>query len=467
MKKHKLLINFNNMMPHRIGKEGISPADINSYKNRIKNCHKSLKQKREDGQVGFMYLPYDVKMRDEVKKVAEAIKDKFENFVVLGIGGSALGTQALCRALKHPFYNMLPGEKRKAPKIYVMDNADPETCMGLFDVIDIKKTLVNVVSKSGNTAETIAWMKVLWQKMENKLGKGKLKDHVVITTDREKGALRRLVNKHGFISFFVPENVGGRFSVFSPAGLLPLASIGVNIDELLKGAAYMDTLTSNENIWKNPAYMSALLHYISCVKYKRNITVIMPYSNALKEVADWFAQLWSESLAKKFSTDGKAVNTGLTPVKALGATDQHSQSQLYMEGPCDKVITFIKTENFREDVVMPSNFNDDEASSYLSGKKMSKLLNMEQKAVEMALAKNSRASMTITLPEISEFTMGQLIYFMEVQTAFMAELLNINAFDQPGVELVKNTANALMGRKGSADILKQVSTGKDKAKFII
>ena len=467
LKKIKLALNYNNMMSAKLGSGGITAAHINGMKPRIREAHNNLKQKREDGQPGFFYLPYDVKMREEVRKTAEIINSKFENFVVLGIGGSALGTVALARALKHPFYNMLPADKRKGPKLFVMDNVDPETCAGLFDIIDLKKTVINIITKSGDTAETISWMKILWGKLENKLGKDKLKDHIVITTDKEKGFLRKLVNRHGFISFAVPDNVGGRFSVFSPVGLLPLASIGVNIDELLKGAAYMDTLTSNDNVWKNPAYMAAVLHYLSDIKFKRNITVMMPYSNALNYISDWFAQLWAESLGKKFSLDGKTVNAGLTPVKALGATDQHSQSQLYMEGPFDKVVTFIRVEKFRQDIAMPSNFNDEESAAYLSGQKMSKLLNTEEKAMEIAMTKNKRANMTITLPEISEFTLGQLIYLLEVETAFMGELYNINAFDQPGVELGKTATYAMMGRKGFKDKLKHIAAGKDRKRFII
>jgi glucose-6-phosphate isomerase len=466
-KKSRLTVNFNNMMKERVGRQGITPGDIAKLKNKIKQALKNVKQKRDDGVLGFMYLPYDAKTREEVKKVAEVVRGKFENFVLLGIGGSALGTIALKTALRHPFYNMLPADKRKGPRLFVMDNVDPGTAAALFDIIDIKKTAINVISKSGATAETAAFMKILWKKVESAAGKSRLKDHIIMTTDKEKGSLRKLASKYGMISFPVPGNVGGRFSVLSPVGLLPLASIGVNIDELLRGAAYMDSMCSGDNVWKNPALLRAALHYISGRKFGRKITVMMPYSNALKDVADWFAQLWAESLGKKFSNDGRPVYEGLTPVKALGATDQHSQCQLYMEGPFDKVITFIRVEKFDPDVKLPGNFNDDEAVAYLSGKNMSLLLNAEQKATEMALTKNLRPSMTITMPEISEFTLGQLIYLLEAETAYIGELYNINAFDQPGVELGKVLTYAMMGRKGYRDKLKQMKMNKDKRKYII
>jgi glucose-6-phosphate isomerase len=463
----KVTLNFNNMMKERLGSQGIGINDIKKLNQKIKQAIKNIKQKREDGLLGFMYLPYDLKVRDEIKKVAELVQNKYENVVVLGIGGSALGTIALRNALKHPFYNMLPSEKRKTPKLFVMDNVDPEVASGLFDVIDLKKSVINIITKSGATAETVAFMKILWKKLIDKAGKNKLKEHIIITTDKEKGELRKIANTFGFISFVVPGNVGGRFSVLSPVGLFPLACIGINIDDLLKGAAYMDTICSNDNIWKNPAYIRAILHYISDIKFGRKITVMMPYSNALKDIADWFAQLWAESLGKKYSVQGKVVYKGLTPVKALGATDQHSQVQLYIEGPFDKVITFIKIDKFRSDITMPANFQEFDSISYLSNKKMSALLNAEQIATEMALAKNQRPSMTITLPEISEWTLGQLIYMLEVETAFIGELYNINAFDQPGVELGKILTYAFMGRKGYKDKLKQIKISKGIKKFII
>ncbi len=467
MKKNKIKVNFNNMMMSGLGSYGISEKDIKKLSTKIKIAINNLNQKREDGKLGFMYLPYDTKIKEDIKKVANMAKERFENILVLGIGGSALGTIALQRALKHQFYNLLPKEKRKTPKLFVIDNVDPEVASGIFDVIDLKKTMVNIITKSGETAETVAFMKIVWDKLIKQVGKNKLKDHIVVTTDKNKGTLRKIANEDGFVSFSVPENVGGRFSVLSPVGLFPLACIDVNIDELLKGAEYMDSIVSNPDIWKNPAFMMAVLHYIADKKFGAKITVMMPYSNALKDAADWFAQLWAESLGKKHSNDGKIVNVGLTPVKALGATDQHSQVQLYNEGPYDKVINFIRVEKFRKDEVMPHNFKEEETFSYLSGYTIGELLNIEQKATEIALTKNKRMNMTIVLPEISEFTMGQLIYMLEVETAFIGELYNINAFDQPGVEAGKIATYALMGRKKYKEKIKDFKIGKESIRYII
>lgn len=467
IKKAGIKLDFGNMMAEKLGSEGITPPEINRLKAKIKHADRSLREKRDDGKLGFFYLPYDIKIKEEIKKAANTVREKFENFVVIGIGGSAPGTFALHKALKHPYYNLLPENKRKGPKFFMLDNPDPETACALFDVIDIKKTCVNIISKSGETAETAAFIKIFWKKFSLCMKEEKMKEHIVIITDRINGALRPLAERHGLVTFAVPDNVGGRFSVLSSAGLFPLAVCGVNIDELLKGAAYMDTMVSETSAWKNPAYMMAVLHYISSVKHKRNISVMMPYSDALKGISDWYAQLWAESLGKKFSRDGRIVNTGLTPVKALGAVDQHSQMQLYMEGPYDKVITFIKTEKFRQDTDIPSNFNDVESMEYLSGKKLSMLLNAEHTATRETLAGAQRANMTITLPEISEFTMGQLIYLLEAETAFLGELYNINAFNKPGAEEGKTAAFALMGRKSHKEGQKPFKSVKNKKKYVI
>ena len=231
----------------------------------------------------------------------------------------------------------------------------------------------------------------------------------------------------------------------------------------------MDSLLTkaNSHVMRNPAYMYALVHYLHDIKFGKKISVLMPYANALKEITDWFAQIWGESLGKKMSLDGKVVNVGLTPVKALGATDQHSQVQLYVEGPYDKVTTFIRVEKFKEEVILPDNFQEEESLNYLSGKNMGALMNAEQKATEIALTKNQRANMTISLPELNEFALGQLLYMLQVATAFAGELYDINAFNQPGVDLSKLSTFALMGRKGYKEKLSELKTGKDSARYII
>jgi len=250
-------------------------------------------------------------------------------------------------------------------------------------------------------------------------------------------------------------------------GLLPAAFCGIDIKGLLVGAAQMDEACKNEDIYKNPAHMYALLQYIGMEKGK-NICVMMPYADSLRLISDWYAQLWAESLGKQYDLDGKVVNVGQTPVKALGVTDQHSQVQLYAEGPFDKIIVFLGVEEYRETITIPKTYSDMPSLGFLGGVTHNDLIKVEQAATEYAITKSGRMNMTLTLPRVTAQTLGQLLYFFEVATAYAGELLNIDAFDQPGVEEGKNATYAMFGRPGYEDKKAELDAApiKDK-KFII
>jgi len=445
----KLRFDFNNMMAEFIGEEeGITKSQIEALMPKLQAAAKAMAEKRLKGEMAWRELPYN---QDEVVKdilsIAAEIKEKFEAFVVLGIGGSALGPIAIQQALNHLHYNELPKEKRGGyPRFYVVDNVDPERMSALFDVIDVEKTVFNVITKSGSTSETMAQFLIIREMLKEKLGEG-YRDHIIATTDREKGNLIKIAKEEGFKTFYIPEGVGGRFSELCPVGLLPAAACGIDIEAMLAGAAYMDELCKEEDVFKNAAYMAATLQYIA-MQAGKNVSVMMPYADSLKYIADWYAQLWAESLGKKYDLQGNEVFAGQTPVKALGVTDQHSQVQLYTEGPFDKVITFIGVDRYRSEVPIPRGYESIPAVSFLGGHSMNELIHAEQMATEYALLKARKLNCTIVLPEVNAFTIGQLLYFFEVQTAFVGELLNINAFDQPGVEEGKNATYALLGRPG-------------------
>ena len=447
--KMKLRLDFNNMMASAIGDNGLTENDFASLEAKIEAAEKAMVEKRKNGSMDFRDLPYNQdKVVEDILEYVGSVKDQFEAFVVLGIGGSALGPIAVQQAINHPFYNELPKEKRGGyPRLYVADNVDPERLTTLFDVIDLETTLFNVISKSGSTSETMSQFMIIKEMIEAKLGKEEAKKHFVITTDAKKGILRPIAEEEGYKSFVIPDGVGGRFSELTPVGLLPAAMCGINIKELLAGAAYMDELCSQENTFKNPGHMYAILQYLSLLKGK-NISIVMPYADSLKFIGDWYAQLWAESLGKKFDLDGNIVNVGQTPVKALGATDQHSQVQLYAEGPKDKVILFMGVDKFKAEITIPKIYGDIPSLGFLGGATHNKLLSTEQMATEYALFKAGQVNMTMTLPEVNEFTIGQVLYFFEVATGFMGELMSINAFDQPGVEEGKNATYAMFGRPG-------------------
>ena len=445
--KMKLRLDVNNMMAQYIGEKGFKEEELKEAQAEAKAAFDFVKANRGTGMMGWTELPYnqDEIVRDIIETAAE-VRKKFKYFVVLGIGGSALGPIALHQAINHLHYNELPDEKRNGPKLYVEDNVDPERMAALFDVIDIEKTCFNVISKSGSTSETMTQYLIIWDALTKRLG-SKASEHIIATTDKEKGNLIKLANKEGFKRFVIPDSVGGRFSEMCPVGLVAAAVCGIDIKALLEGAAYMDKLASSDDMYKNAPLMAATMQYLA-MKKGYNISVMMPYADSLKFMADWYCQLWGESLGKKNSLDGTSVFTGQTPVKALGVTDQHSQVQLYTEGPFDKVITILGVDSYRKEVEISQGCEDIPAVNFLCGHTMNELISAERTATEYALLKSGHLNHTIMLPEVNEFTIGELMYFYELETAYCGAMLNINTFDQPGVEEGKNATYALLGRPG-------------------
>jgi len=444
----RIAYDFNYMMDEYVGdSDGVTKAELDALTHRSGEIHAELAAKRKSGALPFFDLPYQDTSR--VKELAEELASEFDNFVLLGIGGSALGPIALQTALRHPYHNLLTKKQRGGrPRMFFADNVDPDYFGRMMGMLDLKKTVFDVVTKSGGTSETMGQFMYARGAVVEALGKKALKEHFVCVTDPEKGNLRKIVTAEKYRSLEVPSGVGGRFSVFTPVGLLPAAVSGIDIDELLAGAADMDRRASKAELWENPAYLAAALQFISDTKKGKHIGVMMSYSNGLKDVADWYRQIWAESIGKKYDLEGKVVHVGQTPVKAVGATDQHSQVQLYMEGPKDKTFTFLRVEKFDEEVVFPRAYADMEGVSYLGGRGMAELINAEQAATEAALMKAGRPSARFILPELNAYTLGQLLYLLEVQTAFAGGLYNINPFDQPGVEEGKQLTYAMMDRPG-------------------
>lgn len=343
-------------------------------------------------------------------------------------------------------------------RMFFADNIDPDYLKGIFDVCPPEKTVYNIITKSGSTAETMGTFLLVKDVLEQHLGES-WSEHVVITTDVEKGDLRKIADDENIQSFVVPDGVGGRFSVLTPVGLIPAACAGIDIKELLAGAAAMDRRLEAAGVMDNPAYLYAMYQYALDTKSGKPISVMMPYSSALYGIADWYRQLWAESLGKKLDLDGEIVNVGPTPVKALGVTDQHSQVQLYIEGPFDKVFTILAVENFENEQKMKPAYPDSSALDYLGDRSMAELIKAERLGTVYALTANDRPNMTITFPSISPYTIGQLMYALEVATVFSGGLYRIDPLDQPGVEAGKIAAFALMGRPGYKDKAEEIKAG--------
>lgn len=446
--KMRVHLDFSNVMVENIGEQfGLSMQALEDYQPKIEKIHHDFLRRRERGEFVFMNLPTQKEMLDEIYDYIDETKGKFDYYVHLGIGGSALGPIALHSALRHPFYNQLSSEKRNfTPQMYFLDNIDPDTTASLFDIIDAKKTLFTVVTKSGGTAETIASYLVFLKELKNHLGK-KYRENVVFITDPLRSFLLTLSQEEGIKTFSIDPAVGGRFTVLTPVGLFPAAISGIDVNSLLDGAAYMTKICQHEPLFENPAYVFGLINYLYYLAGRKTV-VMMPYSDRLYRIADWFRQLWAESLGKKVNRVGQPVNIGPLPVNALGATDQHSQVQLYMEGPNNKLFSFFEVEKFENDIQLESPYLESKEAGYLDKKSINQLIQSEKKATEIALTENQCPNITFKIPEVNPFTVGQLFQIFEVATAFAGELFDINAFDQPGVEAGKIATYALMGRAG-------------------
>ncbi len=446
----RVTVDFNYMMSKSLGDKGIKDSELRAIKDKAEQAfdYVAKNRGRDDLFMGWTELPYNQdEIVADILATAKEVRKKFKYFVVLGIGGSALGPIMVFNALKHLHYNELSPKERGGPKFYVEDNVDPVRMQALLDVIEPEKTCFNVISKSGATSETMTQYLIIADILK-KAGVN-LPDNMIFTTDASRGNLIKIDASFGgkFKKYVLPDGVGGRFSELCPVGLLPAAVLGIDIKGMLAGAAYMDSLCAKPNVSKNPALVCAVLQYITMLQGK-NINVLMPYSDNLKLMADWYCQLWAESLGKAVDYAGNTVNAGTTPVKSLGVTDQHSQVQLYIEGPYDKVITFISVEKYGCEMPIAHGCEDIPDVGFLGGHTMQELIQAEKKATAYALMRAGRMNYTINMPEVNAFTLGQLMYMLELQTAYTGALLNIDTFNQPGVENGKKATFALLGKKG-------------------
>ena len=462
-------LDYNYAMADFVGEQGLSPGELEALTPRLTAIHENLTAERQAGRLAFYDLPYQREVIKEIKKLSKPLLEWCWDFVVLGIGGSALGARSLHQALCHPQHNRMPMARRQhKPALWVLDNIDPDYFYGLVDGMELRRTAVNVISKSGNTPETLAQFLFLYQLLKGRFGAEKARERFIITTDPEKGSLRRLVEREGFPSLSVPPQVGGRFSVLTPVGLLPAAMVGIDLEELLAGARFMDQRLQESQVQDNLAYRLAALYYLFTMTKGRPILVIMPYAATLAGLAEWFCQLWGESLGKRLDLSGRVVEVGSIPVRAVGVTDQHSQLQLYIEGPQDKVITFLQVEKFQHRLELPPLFADLDSLKYLGGHSLNELFRVEQTATAFNLKQAQRPNLTLCLPEINAFTMGQLIFLWEVVTVAAAGLLKVNPLDQPGVEGGKLTTYGLMGRSGFENYRSEFAEAIPKmAKYLI
>lgn len=418
-------------------------------------------QARRSTDLRWLDLPHQSEVLDEILAYAASVRGQFANVVVLGIGGSALGPRALHTALNSPYHDSDP--PAGLPRLHVLDNVDPDWIGEFLAHVDPRTCLFNVISKSGSTAETMSQFLIFQEVLIEALGQEEHKRHVVVTTDGKRGVLRPIVEEEGYASFVVPEGVGGRFSVLSPVGLLSAALVGIDIRGLAAGAADMDARCKQAPFAENPALIYAAIQWLMQSEGNKNIAVTFAYSQRLRDLADWYAQLLAESIGKRHTAGGQAVSVGPTPVRAVGVTDQHSQVQLYVEGPADKWFTFLTVETSDHTVTIPKAYSDRDALAYLGGRSLNDLFEAEREGTRIALAEAGRPSVEVVFPKVTAATVGQYLYMMELAVAIMGEHYGVDAFDQPGVEAGKIAAYALMGRAGFEARRQEIEASKERA----
>ncbi len=417
--------------------EGLDAPALAAAVRRAEAAAAQIAARSAAGEIGFPGLPFrDAECR-AVARAASGMRRRFTHLLVLGIGGSALGAKAV--------YEALGGRSaRRGLVLSVADNVDPDAFLPLLKSHPMKKTAVVAISKSGGTAETNAQLALAIEALKKANGRA-WKDHLVLVTDPEKGVFRRMAASEGVAAFPVPPNVGGRFSVLSAVGLLPLSAAGVSAGRLLAGARRMEEIVRVEKGEKNPAVFAAAVYAHYMTSNPKPVQVWFTYGHGLDRVAEWWQQLWAESLGKKRQA---APSFGQTPARAVGVTDQHSQVQLYQDGPADKVFTFIKWRQGRVKGNVPrAGFAPDMAM--LGGRPLRDLFDAEFDGTIGALQGAGRPIVRIEIGARDEEHVGAFLHLWEWVTAVVGTIGGVDPFDQPGVEEGKKITRTLMGEKGA------------------
>lgn len=459
------------------GEGKVSQSDLDSYKDALKAAHEAMKVMRESGfikahlskdgapeKVYFSKLPYiteengklNLNSPASIKRLhdfTERIRNNVDAVVSLGIGGSFLGNKVLFDIFCGEFWNTWTTEQRNGlPKVYFSgQNIDPRRTGDIINHLKAMaankggkyKVMLMCMSKSGGTLDTMSNFMVILDALKKD---SNIEVECVAVTDpnmEKKTLLKQIAVDNGWECFAVPDGVGGRFTVFCEVGLSTAAVIGMDIEKFLEGARDMDEACKNDDLWQNPAMLNAALKVAAYKKHGRNIEVMMPYGDYLKSLSEWYIQLLAESLGKQFDKEGKEVCEGRTPLVAVGTTDMHSQTQQHQEGTLDKVVQFIKVAKWANDLTIPNVFPNVKKLADISGVTMGDALEVARQSNADALKSNSRFNACFTLPEVNEYHLGELMYLLAMSVAYEGELLNVDAFNQPGVEAYKR----IMGPK--------------------
>ena len=417
-----------NMWSARVGSAGASVSELHAIEKDLKRSQQSIEKSRKSKSQGFFDVPFDNKIVSLItKQVARLKKQGVQHLVVIGIGGSDLGARTIWQAL---------GDPKKGMWVTFVSNPDPEAVHGYTGAGTWwNHTALCVISKSGTTLETLSIFLTLRKGLIETVGEKKHKERVVVITEVGENPLHQMALENSYAILPHPENIGGRFSVLSVVGLFPAACGGVDIKKLLAGAKWVEQSRRTQGT-KHAAIKFAALHYLALTQHNQPNHVLMPYAEWLGAFGMWFRQLWAESLGKD--------RQGPTPIAGLGPTDQHSQLQLYVDGPKDKVVTFLSVDTFRRHVNVPKFSDLPKSLSYLSGLDMESIMQAEKQGTEHALTKAGRPNGTLRMPSLTPEALGALFQFFMIATATLGELLGVDPYNQPGVEEGKRETKRLL-----------------------
>lgn len=420
----------------------IDEQKIIALQERVSSCHDMLHDGTGEGSEfsGWVDLPntYSTEEFEKIKSAAEEIRDSCDVFIILGIGGSYLGARAAIEMLSHNFYNELPDKKRSGPKIYFAGhNISSAYLKELFDIIEGRDICINVISKSGTTTETALAFRIFREYMEEKYGKKEASRRIYATTDKKSGALKKLADKEGYETFVVPDNIGGRYSVLTPVGLLPIAVAGIDIGEIMEGAKTAAEHLSDDSIDNNPSYQYAAIRNI-LYSMGKTTEIIVNYEPNLFYFGEWFKQLFGES-------EGKGKK-GILPTSLNFTTDLHSMGQYIQDGRRDIFETILNVEKSREKILIPKDEADLDGLNYISGKTLDFVNKSAMRGTVTAHVDGGVPNLIIDIPEISPYYFGYLVYFFEKACGMSGYLLGVNPFNQPGVEAYKKNMFKLLGK---------------------
>ncbi|MFB5762858.1 glucose-6-phosphate isomerase [Paenibacillus medicaginis] len=422
----------------------VGQHEIDYFAEPIKLAHEQLHNKTGVGSdyLGWIDLPtnYDKEEFSRIQKAAAKIQSDSDVLIVIGIGGSYLGARAAIEMLSHSFYNILPKDKRQTPEIYFAGNNISSTYVNhLLELIEGKDFSINVISKSGTTTEPAIAFRIFRAELEKKYGKEEARKRIYATTDKARGALKSLANEEGYESFVIPDDVGGRYSVLTAVGLLPIATAGINIEEMMQGAADAAQAYSNPNVAENEAYQYAAVRNALYRKGKAT-EILVNYEPSLHYVSEWWKQLFGESEGKDFK--------GIYPASVDFSTDLHSMGQFIQEGSRNIFETVIQVENVTNHITIEEDADDLDGLNFLTGKTMDFVNKKAFQGTMLAHTDGQVPNLIVNIPDFTPYTFGYLVYFFEKACGVSGYLLGVNPFDQPGVEAYKKNMFALLGKPG-------------------